>query len=89
MPKSTKSSNKPNSQTSTPHSQNSSSHVKRLYRNSNDKVLGGVCSGIADYFVIDPVLVRIGWVLATLFSMGFGIIAYLVAWIIMPEKNAA
>ncbi|MBI2573502.1 PspC domain-containing protein [Candidatus Woesearchaeota archaeon] len=96
MSKSTKSSRKTSSQTSSSpspnhsssnSSSNYSSHVKRLYRNSNDKVLGGVCSGVAEYFSIDPVLVRIVWVLATLVSMGFGIIAYLVAWIIMPEKQ--
>ncbi|MDD5503301.1 MAG: PspC domain-containing protein [Candidatus Thermoplasmatota archaeon] len=60
--------------------------VKRLYRSKKDKVLGGVCGGIAEYFGIDPVLVRVGWVLGTLISMGLGIIGYIVCWIIIPEK---
>ncbi len=63
--------------------------IKRLYRTQSDKVLGGVYGGIATYFEIDPVIVRIGWVLGTLVSMGFGIIAYIVAWIIMPQKSNA
>ena len=60
--------------------------VKRLYRSSKDKVLGGVCGGIAEYLNVDPVIVRLGWVLLTLLSMGLGIIGYIIAWIIIPEK---
>ncbi len=60
--------------------------IKRLYRSRNDQVLGGVCAGLAHYFEIDPVLVRLLWVVFTLLSMGFGIIAYLIAWIIIPEE---
>lgn len=61
--------------------------VKRLYRSPNkDSVLGGVCGGIATYFKIDPVLVRLLWVFATLLSFGLGVIAYIVAWIIVPRK---
>ena len=60
--------------------------IKRLYRSRRDKVLGGVCGGIADYFQIDPVLVRLLWVIFTLISMGLGIVAYLIAWIIVPEE---
>ena len=60
---------------------------KRLYRNTNDKKLCGVCSGIADYFAIDPTLVRLGWVALTLFA-GCGILAYIIAAIIIPEKPA-
>jgi len=59
---------------------------KRLTRGA-DKKLVGVCSGLGDYLGIDPVLVRLVWVLVTVFS-GFvpGVVAYvLVAWI-MPEK---
>ncbi len=60
--------------------------IKRLYRNRKDKVLGGVCAGIAEYFNVDPVLVRLLWVIFTLISMGLGIVAYLIAWIIVPEE---
>ncbi len=60
--------------------------IKHLYRNTTNKVFGGVCSGIADYFEIDPVVVRLVWVILTLLSMGLGIIAYIIAWIIIPEQ---
>ena len=59
--------------------------IKRLYRSRHDKVLGGVCAGIADYFHVDPVLVRLLWVIFALI-MGTGIIAYIIAWIIIPEE---
>ena len=59
--------------------------VKRVYRSKKNKVLAGVCGGIAEYFDVDPVLVRLLLVLLVL--MGFaGIILYLVAWLIMPEN---
>ncbi|HIG92575.1 TPA: PspC domain-containing protein [Candidatus Woesearchaeota archaeon] len=58
--------------------------IKRLYRSEKDKVLGGVCAGIADYFEIDLVIVRVLWVILTLFSMGAGLLAYLIAWAIIP-----
>jgi len=60
---------------------------KRLYRNTKEKILGGVCSGIADYTNTDPTIVRLIWALATLISIGVGLLAYLIAWIIIPEKK--
>lgn len=65
---------------------NTQSKIKCLYRSKRDKVLGGVCAGIANYFEVDPVIVRLIWIIFTLGSMGFGIIAYIVAWIIVPEE---
>jgi len=60
--------------------------VKRLYRASRkDSVIGGVCAGIANYFGVDPVIVRLIWVLL-IFGWGVGILAYLIAWIIIPRK---
>ena len=56
---------------------------KRLYRSSLDKQLGGVCGGIAEYFEVDPSLVRIGAILL-LFVAGTGFLAYLVAWLVVP-----
>lgn len=56
---------------------------KRLYRSSHDKKLGGVCGGIAEYFELDPSLVRIGAILL-FFVAGTGLLAYLVAWFIIP-----
>ena len=58
---------------------------KRLYRDENNKVLGGVCSGLANYFGVDPTVIRIA--LAVLvFAAGFGIITYLVLWIAVPSS---
>jgi len=59
---------------------------KKLYRSTRDKWLGGVCGGIAEYYHIDPVLVRLLWVVLTIFSVGVGIIAYILFWIFV-NKN--
>ena len=59
---------------------------KKLYRNTENKMLAGVCSGIADYFDIDPTLVRLGWVLFGLLG-GSGLLAYIIAAIIIPERT--
>jgi len=60
--------------------------IKRLYRaSSKDSIVAGVCAGIAYYFNVDPVLVRLLWLLFV-FGFGTGILAYLIAWIIMPRK---
>ncbi len=58
---------------------------KRLYKSNVDKKLDGVCAGIAEYFNLDPTVIRLLWVLATLF-VGAGILAYIVAAIIMPRN---
>ncbi|MCK4650115.1 PspC domain-containing protein [Candidatus Pacearchaeota archaeon] len=61
--------------------------IKRLYRAAErDSMIGGVCAGIAEYFEIDPTLVRLFWVLITIFSFGIGFFGYLIMWIIMPRK---
>lgn len=57
--------------------------TKRLYRSGREKMLGGVCGGIADYFDVDPTIIRLGAVIA-IFGAGVGLFAYLVAWIVMP-----
>ena len=58
---------------------------KKLYRNTENKMLAGVCSGIADYFDIDPTLVRLGWVLFCALG-GSGVLAYIVAALVIPER---
>lgn len=60
--------------------------TKRLYRSKKDKMLAGVCAGIAEYFDIDPVIVRLIWICAVLFG-GTGVLAYIIAWIIIPEQK--
>lgn len=56
---------------------------RRLYRNPHDKWVGGVCSGIANYFDIDTVLVRLIFLVLFL-TLGVGLLAYLIAWAIIP-----
>ena len=60
--------------------------MKKLYRSPN-RIIAGVCGGIAEYFDIDPTLVRIGYAALTLFTAFCGIILYPILWIIMPEKR--
>ena len=57
---------------------------KKLYKSSKNKMIDGVCAGIAEYFNIDPTLVRVGTVVVTLFG-GAGVLAYIIAAIIMPR----
>ena len=56
----------------------------RLYRSRQDRFLGGVCGGLGQYFGIDPVIVRLAFVL--LLTTGIGFLAYLVLWIVVPEQ---
>jgi len=58
---------------------------KKLYRVNEGKMIGGVCGGIAEYFNLDVTVVRIGMVLLAVLG-GYGIIAYIVALILMPPK---
>lgn len=58
---------------------------KRLYRSYTDKMLGGVCGGLGEYFDIDPVIIRVLFVVAVLFGGG-GILAYIILWIVIPQK---
>ena len=59
---------------------------KKLYRSTNNKMIAGVCSGLAEYINIDPTIVRLIWALIAL--SGAGVLAYLIAAIIIPEKPA-
>lgn len=58
--------------------------MKRLYRSTHDRMLCGVCGGIAEYFQLDPTLVRLGWALFSILG-GSGVLAYIVAAIIIPN----
>lgn len=59
--------------------------MKRLYKSREDVVICGVCGGIANYFEVDPTLVRIAWLLFS-FAGGSGILVYLIAAIIVPTN---
>jgi phage shock protein C len=61
---------------------------RRLYRSLDNRKIAGVCGGLADYFDIDPTMVRLAWVIFTL-AGGAGILAYIIAWILIPEQQSA
>ena len=56
---------------------------KRLYKSNENRIIAGVCGGIAEYFDVDPTLIRPGWVVFCAMG-GSGLIAYLIAAILMP-----
>jgi phage shock protein C len=59
---------------------------KKLTRSANDRMLAGVAGGLAEYLEIDPVIIRLLFVIVALFGGGFiGLFIYVVLWIIMPE----
>ena len=59
---------------------------KRLTRSTNDRMVAGVAAGLAEYLEIDPVLIRLAFVLLT-FAGGPGLLAYLILWLIVPEEG--
>lgn len=59
---------------------------RKLLRSKKSRIIAGVCGGIGEYFSIDPTIIRLLWVFLTLISFGAGLVAYAVAWIIIPEK---
>ena len=59
--------------------------MRKIKRNSNEGIIGGVCEGVGEYFEIDPVLIRLLFV-TLCFALGSGFITYLIAWIIIPDK---
>lgn len=58
--------------------------AKRIYRSTKDRMLGGVCGGIGEYFDVDPTIIRLIAVVVAL--SGAGILAYIIAWIIIPDQ---
>lgn len=60
--------------------------MNKLYRSKKNKIIAGICGGIGEYFKIDPTLVRLLWLLISVMSMGAGLVAYIIAWIIIPEE---
>ena len=59
--------------------------MKKLHRNKIEYKIAGICSGIGDYFEIDPVIVRLIFLLG--FFLGGGLIVYIIGWIIIPVKD--
>ena len=64
--------------------------MKRLIRSRKERMIAGVCGGLAEYFNMDPTLVRIIYVLVSILSIAFpGILVYIVLWLIIPEAEAS
>jgi phage shock protein C len=59
----------------------------KLRRPFEDRIIGGVCGGLGQYFDIDTTLVRLAWVLLTLVTSGTGLFIYLLAWLIIPDEE--
>ena len=59
---------------------------KKLYRSKTQKMISGVCGGLADYFDIDVSIIRVLWVLGTIISAGIGIVAYIIMYFVFPEQ---
>jgi phage shock protein C len=62
--------------------------TKRLMRSPTDKMIAGVCGGLANYFGVDSTLVRLGFAALILIGMGSPLLAYLVLWLIMPLEDS-
>ena len=63
----------------------------RLFRSRTDRRIGGVCGGLAEYFDVDPTIMRVSWVIVSIIfgAVVFGVVAYLVAWFIIPQAPTA
>ncbi len=61
-------------------------NYKRMYRDPDNSIIGGVCSGLASYWRVDPTIVRVIFVILAIFGMA-GVLIYLILWIILPEAN--
>jgi phage shock protein C len=59
---------------------------KRLFRSKKQRVIGGVCGGIGEYFGVDPVIIRLAWILFCL-AGGAGVLFYIIAWIVIPPAT--
>ncbi len=60
--------------------------TRRLYRSRTDTMLGGVASGLATYLNADPALVRVAWAVLVVITSGAALLAYIVAWVVIPEE---
>ncbi len=63
------------------------SRPERYVRSDTDRIFAGVCGGLGAYLGVDPTLVRVLWVIVTLFSAGIGFFAYLLLWLLAPTES--
>ncbi|QSB15603.1 PspC domain-containing protein [Natronosporangium hydrolyticum] len=68
--------------------QHSPTPYRRLQRSRNNRMIAGVCAGLADYLRIDPTVVRVGVVVLAFLTWGVVLLGYLVAWLLMPEADS-
>ncbi len=62
--------------------------MKMLKRSNRNKMIAGVCGGLADYFQMDPTIVRVGYVLVSILSAAFpGMLVYCILWILVPKSE--
>lgn len=61
--------------------------VKKRLTRSNNKMIAGVCAGLADYMGIDPTVARVAYVLLSIFTAFAGVIVYIILWLIMPQEG--
>jgi len=59
---------------------------KKLYRSKDNKIIAGIVGGIAEYFDIDPTILRLAWVALTFFGMGAPVVVYIIGLIIIPQR---
>jgi phage shock protein C len=57
--------------------------AKKLYRSKRNRMLAGVCGGIAEYLNLDPTIIRLAWIVLSL-AYGFGVLGYIIAWLLIP-----
>jgi phage shock protein C len=60
--------------------------MNKLYRSNRDKMVAGVCGGLAEYFNVDSSLIRLLWVLLIIFG-GSGLLLYIIGWVVIPERE--
>lgn len=66
------------------------STARRLYRSRSNQMIAGVCAGLANYFGWDPTVVRVAYVLVSIFSAAFpGLLVYVILWLVVPEEPSA
>lgn len=71
-----------------PSGQQTGTELRRVRRSRQDRVIGGVCGGLGRYLQVDPVLLRVAAVALAL-SAGVGVLAYIIAWVVIPEETDA
>jgi phage shock protein C len=70
----------------TPYQEQTPTPVRQLRRSRGDRMIAGVCAGVANYFRVDPTLVRVGFAVLTIFTSGVALLGYVIAWAVMPEE---